>query len=354
MKDDIFAKYPGLRGKPDETAMLCALLRDRGLLDDALALGEAAVAASPESLSVDTVVRGALSRGVQAFHRPMLLDEERNQAYATAIARAVKPGMKVLEIGCGAGLLAMLAASAGAEVVTCEGNPMIAAAATEVIRRNGLSDRVRVIPKLSTALTIPEDLAEPADLVIHEIFGAQLFDEGVTESLTDARLRLLKPGAPSIPASASIRCALLHEERRRERRTLASIEGFDLSAFDLLTAPRPWLDGRMDNIDIRSEPVTGLHMDYDHAPPFGPASETISLVSDGGRIDGVMQWITIDLGDGAIHDNRPTPDGKPSSWGVPIRRFLRPIDTMPGDLIDLTLRHRGMLLTMDVALRPAG
>lgn len=354
MSDDIFVKYPALRGKPGEMAMLCALLRDRGLHADALAIGEAAVAAAPGSLSIDTMVRGVLSAGVQPFHRPMLLDDERNRAYAAAIARAVKPGMKVLEIGCGAGLLAMLAARAGAQVTTCEANPLIAAAATQVIARNGLSDRIRVIPKPSTALKIPEDLGEPADLVIHEIFGAQLFDEGVTASLTDARKRLLKPGAPSIPPAASLRCALLHEVRRRDRRTLEDIEGFDLSAFDLLTASRPWLsNSRVDDIDIRSEPVTGLSMNYDREPPFGPAAETITLISDGGRIDGVMQWIAIDLGDGAIHENRPSPDGPPSSWGVPIRRFLTPIDTMPGDLIDLTLRHRGMLVSMDAAKRPA-
>jgi len=334
--------------------MLCALLHDRGLLEDALAMGEAAVAEAPGMLSIDTIVRGVLSKGVQSFHRPMLLDDERNNAYAAAIAREVKPGMKVLEIGCGAGLLAMLAARAGAEVTTCEANPLIAAAAREVIARNGLSDRIRVVAKLSTALTIPGDLAEPADLVIHEIFGAQLFDEGVTESLSDARKRLLKPGAPSIPLAASVRCALLHEERQRDLRTLENIQGFDLSAFDLLTRSRPWLsNSRMGDVSIRSKPASGLHMDYNGEPPFGPFAETITLTSEGGRIDGILQWITIDLGAGAGYENCPSRDGPSSSWGVPIQRLLAPIETKPGDLIDITLRHRGMSLMMDAAKRPA-
>lgn len=355
MTDDILAKYPALRGKPDEMAMLCGVLVERGLLADALALGEAAIAAAPESLAVDSAVRSVLAKSVPAFHRPMLLDDRRNAAYAAAIARLVKPGMKVLEIGCGAGLLAMLAARAGAEVTTCEANPLIAAAATEIIRRNGLSDRIRVIAKVSTDLTIPDDLAEPADLVIHEIFGSQLFDEGVTASLTDARKRLLKPGAPSIPGAASLRCALVRETRARDSRTLKNIEGFDLSAFELLTASRPWVNSaRMKDIEICSAPAATLQMDYDREPPFGPAAETIALTSDGGRIDGAMQWIAIDLGEGTHYENRPEVDGKPFSWGIPYVRFLRPIDTQPGDRIDLTLRHRGMLLTMDASKQDAG
>jgi len=74
MNPSIFDRYPEVTGKPREMAMLCPLLLDRGLHADALALGEAAIAAAPESLAVQARVRGALSRRVPAYHRPMLLD----------------------------------------------------------------------------------------------------------------------------------------------------------------------------------------------------------------------------------------------------------------------------------------
>lgn len=351
MSDDILAKYPGMAGRPGEMAMLCAFLRNRGLHADALAMGEAAVAAAPDSLAIATEVRGVLSKGVQDFHRSMLLDRTRNRAYARAIERMVRPGMNVLEIGTGGGLLAMLAARAGARVVTCEGNPMIAAAAREIIRRNGLSDRINVVAKLSTELRIPEDLPEPADLVIHEIFGAQLFDEGVTESLKDARERLLKPGAPSLPPGASLRCALLRQRREPKARDFSDIEGFDMSAFEFLTSQRRWLnEARLNDFDIRSEPRSGLHMNYDSPPPFGPASETVTLTSQGGRIDAIVQWIEIDLGGERLENNHWRADGA-SSWGAPVLRLREPIHTNPGDLIDVTFRHRQMLLVADVAAR---
>jgi len=355
VNEDLLAKYPTLRGRPEEMAMMCKLLRDRAVLPDALALGEAAVAAAPESLAVSMAVRSALGDGVPGFHRPMMLDGRRNRAYARAIERAVRPGMLVLEIGCGAGLLAMIAARAGARVITCEGNPMVAAAAEEIVRRNGLSDRIRVIAKLSNKLTIPEDLPEPADLVIHEIFGAQLFDEGVTASLTDARKRLLKPGAPSIPGQARVRCALLRDVRERETRTLENVEGFDLSLFECLQPRRQWLRKRdLSDQEVCSDFASGLQMDYDRQPPFGPASETISLISHGGRVDALAQWISIDLGAGDVYENPPGEDGEKSHWGVLVHQFPTPIETRAGDRIDVTMRHRGTLLTIDAALRAPG
>lgn len=347
---DILARYAAVQGRPEEMAMLCSLLRERGLFPDALALGEAAVAAAPDSLAVDMCVRSALAQGVQSFHRSMLLDGKRNRAYARAIEAAVKPGMTVLEIGCGAGLLAMIAARAGARVVTCETKPVIAAAATEIIRRNGLSDRIRVVAKYSTDLTIPDDLERPADLVIHEIFGAQLFDEGVTRSLSDARARLLKPGAPSVPGRACVRVALVRDNRERDCRNLKDVEGFDLSAFELLQEPERWIRrGQLHKVEMCSDPVSALCMDYDRSPPFGPASETVSLTSTGGRIDAVMQWISIQFGPDESYENAPLPPDPESSWGVSFRRLPSPIETVAGERVDVTLRHRGMLLTLDVA-----
>ena len=82
---------------------------------------------------------------VPRWHFPMLADSARNRAYARAIAAKVRPGDVVLDIGCGAGLTAMLAARAGARhVYTCEQQPLIAQAARQVIRDNGLSDRITV------------------------------------------------------------------------------------------------------------------------------------------------------------------------------------------------------------------
>lgn len=350
---DIFARYPEFRGKPREMAMLCALLRDRGHHADALAVGEAAIAAAPNDFALRTKVRSALSSRVAGFHGPMLLDPVRNAAYAHAIEAIVRPGMLVLEIGAGSGLLALIAARAGAQVVACEQNPLIAAAAQSIVERNGYADRVTIVAKRSDAMTIPDDMPRRADLVVHEIFGSQLFDEGVNGALADARQRLLKPGAPSLPRGAAIRCALAANAAAIPIATFADVHGFDLSTFELLVRPARsiWSNVRR-GLVRRSAPGSGLAMDYDSPPPFGPASDTTILESDGGRIDGIVQWIEIGFPDGATLENDPFADGPDSHWAATYQAFPAPIETRPGDKIAVTLGHRELILTLD-AVRAA-
>lgn len=345
--DDIFSRYPDFRGKPDEMAMLCALLHQKGLHADAVAIGEAAVAAAPQDMAVRAEVSFALSSGVAKFHFPMLDDHARNRAYARAIEKAVRPGMKVLEIGTGAGLLALMAARAGAEVTTCEAHPMIAAAASAIVERNRLADRIRVVPKPSQALRIPDDLPERADLVIHEIFGHLLVNEGVTAALADARARLLKGNAKSVPPRARVRFALARVARGAAPNDLSDVEGFDLSLFNLLVRPdrRRVARGRR-ALELRSEPHSALTMDYDIPPPFGSASETVVVKSTGGRVDGVVQWIQLDFGDERL-ENSPFEDGSATSWGAPFLPFANPMETRAGDEVAVTVRHRDTRLIIN-------
>lgn len=351
MTDDIFSHYPSVRGNSRAMAMLSAVLHEKGLVDDAVAMATAAIEAAPESMAVRDMIGHALSNGVQSFHVPMLLDHARNAAYARAIRRMVHPGMRVLEIGTGGGLLAMLCAEAGAIVTTCEAQPTIAATARAIVDRNGFSDRVRVISKRSDLLSIPEDMDAPAELVVHEIFGRRLFDEGVTAALRDARERLLIAGAPALPAQAEIRCALARSVDVRRR--VGTIEGFDMSLFNLLTVPGRQLRlKKREHVDYCSETASVLRMDYDAPAPFGPQSESVSLVSTGGRVDGVMQWIRLDFGAGETLESDPFSKDGATSWGATLFDFAAPLETAPGDIVEVTISHKDLRLLIDAVVRP--
>ena len=82
---------------------------------------------SPPAESGDGAPKAAESMSVERWHFPMINDERRNRAYDAAIkkcmgdAESTSQGHRVVDIGGGSGLLAMMSARAGADqVVTVE------------------------------------------------------------------------------------------------------------------------------------------------------------------------------------------------------------------------------------------
>ena len=99
----------------------------------------------------------ARPRLLSDYHFPMVNDRTRNDAFARAIQRAVawRAPSLTLDIGCGTGLLAMLAARAGAQrVLAIEMSPEMASLAEQVVAINGLEHAVRVVASHSSAVVL--------------------------------------------------------------------------------------------------------------------------------------------------------------------------------------------------------
>jgi predicted nicotinamide N-methyase len=155
-----------------------------GRLAEALAAYRRALAIDPQHLNARLNLGLALKNAVPPWHFPMMNDGPRNAAYDEAIRR-VAPGRSVLDIGTGAGLLAMMAARAGARsVASCEAVPWIAAKAREVVAANGLADRIKLIAKRSTELQIGTDLPERAEVLVTEVFSTSGINEHVIPTVT--------------------------------------------------------------------------------------------------------------------------------------------------------------------------
>jgi type II protein arginine methyltransferase len=176
----------------------------------------------------------ACARIAPQWHFPMMADRPRNQAYADALARVVA-GRRVLDIGAGSGLLAMMAARAGAaHVDTCEMQPVIADVARTVVIANDLSDRVNVWSMKSSDLSTGQELSERADVLVTETFASGLLSEGVLPTVEDAHQRLLKPDAIVIPRRAAAYGYLIGGSIIEEHLFARRWTDLDLSAFDLL------------------------------------------------------------------------------------------------------------------------
>ena len=278
-----------------------------------------------------------IARAVPSWHFTMMQDVRRNRVYDAAIRGAVTPQSRVLEIGTGAGLLAMMAARAGArEVITCEVNPVVAAAAREIIALNGFADRVRVIGKHSSLLTL-DDLGGPADVLVSEIVDSSLLGEGVLDAHEAAIRDLVKPGGAVIPGRGTVRVGLI-DVPGLDRDMLDHVEGFDVRPFNRLRRrSRKGKAGRATHIP-RSAAVDLFAFDLATAIAAPPARTSVTCVSTGGMVNAVARWITLDLDGLNRYENAPGP-GPTSCWPVILYPLPHPIETEPGQTITVHGRH---------------
>ncbi len=244
---------------------------------------------------------------VPEFHGFMLRDIARNRAYRQAIERHAKDRV-VLDIGTGSGLLAMMAARAGAaKVFACEANPMLAASATEVIAANGLSDKIKVYAKHSTELDAQADLAGGVDLVVSEVFSDDLLGEGVLKALDHARRKLCRPGALFLPESASIMVGLAKFPAPPARPTM--IEGLDVSRFDLHMDESGRTGAADKALELRSTPAELFAFDFmGDMPPAKSDCSAVRFDLPDMDFSGLAHWIRLQFAPDISYENRPGGD----------------------------------------------
>jgi SAM-dependent methyltransferase len=98
------------------------------------------------------------------YHVPMLLDQHRMDAFQRAITEVVRPGMHVLDLGAGTGVLSFFAAQQGARVTAIEREPMVLAAARSALANAG-GQRIRLLHADARDF-VPD---EPVDVVLCEM-----------------------------------------------------------------------------------------------------------------------------------------------------------------------------------------
>ncbi len=129
------------------------------------------------------------------YHYNMLQDMDRVCAFRDAIALTVKPGMHVLELGSGTGILSSFAARLGARVTSVERNPALVKASEEFLALNGLQDRVQVIHADALAY-LP---TTPVDVVICEMLHVALAREKQVDVIASFKRRYQRTVDKKLP-----------------------------------------------------------------------------------------------------------------------------------------------------------
>ena len=158
----------------------------------------------------------------------MVADTLRFPAYSEAIARAVKPGDSVVDIGSGPGVFALLACKAGARKVYAIDTESVVEFGRQFAAANGVSERIEFLKGDSRQILLPER----ANVIVSDIRGAlPLFGQGILV-LNDARKRFLAEQGRMIPEQDKLFAALVEAPENYERiiAPWGSVTGLDLRA----------------------------------------------------------------------------------------------------------------------------
>ncbi len=261
------------------------------------------------------------------IHRRMLADRPRVDAYAEAIAQTVRPGMAVLDAGTGNGLLACLAARAGARVVYAVDNSEILDLARDVFARNGVEDVVRPIRADLRKVVLPEKV----DLVVTETFGLFALAEGAAADLSRCLDRNLAPGGRVVPQGVTLYLAPVGDPTLFQQSVgvLDDVRGL---SFDPL---RALARDRARGLDLLPEALLAPGQPWLETPWPGPGEGAGRLRFEalpGGVFCGLAGWFVVQMTDD-LHLST-APGAPPTHWGQ-VYFPVEPVEVRAGDTLEI-------------------
>lgn len=266
-----------------------------------------------------------------SVHAGMLYDEERVAKYSTAINQVIKKGDVVADIGTGTGLLAFLCLKAGAKRVHAIERSSAIDWAKRIADKNGFSDRIIFHKQDSRDC----DLSEKVDVIVSELIGHIAFEEGMAESLFDARKRFLAPGGVLIPEKVDLKVALVEENEIYPECVdcWQDIGGFDYSLMREEAVKACYLTN-LSHRDLLSEPNIYFQANFKDENKLNLQDSHTYNVCRPGSINGIALWFDACLSPDTILSSGPWTR---THWKQCFAPIATPIAVNAGDLISVNI-----------------
>lgn len=227
-------------------------------------------------------------------HRRMLADDARLDAYESAIRELVGPGSVVADAGTGSGVLACLAARAGARKVYGVDRSDLLDVASQIVARSGLADRVSMVRGDLRTVGLPE----PVDLVMTETFGAMALAEGSPGDVAAFAQRCLAPGGRVMPSALQLWLAPVRDPALLDAAfgPFAPARGVDFTPLADMARSRG-ISREIPHGSLAHPGLRFARLDYPHTPwpearlDFGP----LGAAAGSDALTGFAGWFVLEL-----------------------------------------------------------
>ena len=263
----------------------------------------------------------------------MIADGVRIAAYRDALAKTVRPGAVVLDLGAGTGIMSLLACQLGAGRVYAVEPSDALAVGVELAHANGFADRIEFIQRASLDLTLPAR----ADVIVSDLRGVLPLHGQHIPSLVDARRRLLAPGGALIPQHDTVRAQLVSDESLHDRSLKVwkeGVGGLDLRA-GLRWASHVMRKEHFSGSRLVGSPQEVFAVDYRTVEDPNASGTCAWTMADAVVLHGLAAWFDTVLAPGVGFSNAP--DRARAIYGQMYIPFEEPLRVAPGDQVRVNL-----------------
>ncbi len=235
-------------------------------------------------------------------HLFMLQDEYRCRTYERAIRRVVRRGDVVVDVGTGTGILALMAARAGAAKVYAIERDPIALLAADIIRANGLADRIEVIRAEAADVRLPRK----ADVLVTETVSPGLgTGEKILDLMRDVAPRILRRGGRRIPNALLGMAAPVSDARAvRDDRFWSDVYGFDFSQARTSFRNRCIFRKGCDGVRLGPERrLFRIPFDGGARTRLPIECEPTFAITRPGRLSSLLTWFRLEMAPGVLLDS---------------------------------------------------